>query len=417
MHTRTTVSSGLIAYTDESGNTGNHLFDLDQPYFWTGTLLSKPDFDRHAKLHVYQWCRSLGEQELHGSQLGLQRIERVARELEALIVIHDARFVFTRLEKQHLAATKFVDTFFDSGINRAVSAVHYSSPLLRSHITLVFAELMSLEDRIEFWQAYRDGGGQKFYNVLERVGQSARTHVSNLRTRQVLTETIGWAQQHPENFLQEFNSDLDSPNAVSLSLLIQCLHDDLGNTGQKLTRLIHDETSQFGLALKATFSALRGFESYWRDSTDLIPEITETNTLDCPIEMVSSTITPSLQVVDVVLWLVRRSVDRGLRRFSNCKRLVGQILRRSLLARFTRQALQEEVDRVYFEVMNVQVSDSEMKRGSKIVESLERERKKRMSESIAITGTSISSNPRKHEREFKNILRDLALRAEKVPDR
>ena len=42
----------LFAYTDESGNTGQNLFDPAQPYFFTGTLLTKADVDvEGVKLH------------------------------------------------------------------------------------------------------------------------------------------------------------------------------------------------------------------------------------------------------------------------------------------------------------------------------------------------------------------------------
>ena len=38
----------LYAYSDETGNTGNNLFDEEQPYFWTGTLISECDIENEG---------------------------------------------------------------------------------------------------------------------------------------------------------------------------------------------------------------------------------------------------------------------------------------------------------------------------------------------------------------------------------
>ena len=69
---------GLVAYTDESGNTGNNLFDPNQPWFWTGTLLAPSDFDHSAFGYMSRWRERLDVDELHGSEIGLHRLERIA---------------------------------------------------------------------------------------------------------------------------------------------------------------------------------------------------------------------------------------------------------------------------------------------------------------------------------------------------
>ena len=60
----------LYAYTDESGNTGENLFDEAQPVFWTGTLLSKKDLNIDGASLVRECQILLGVQELHGKELG-----------------------------------------------------------------------------------------------------------------------------------------------------------------------------------------------------------------------------------------------------------------------------------------------------------------------------------------------------------
>ena len=403
--------SELFAYTDEAGNTGNHLFDSNQPFFWTGTLLANPNFDQTAKFHVNKWCQRLGVPELHGRELGLQQIERIAHGMEVFIRHHSVRFIFTRLEKEILCVTKFVDTFFDSGINQAVSPLHYSVRFFRLYIAHIAAELMNLEERKEFWEAYTQGNCEKFCKVLKRFGQKVRTHVNDPRMKQLITEAIAWAQQHPENLLGATANDLDSPNTVAVGLLIQALHEEIGELGQRLTQFIHDESNQFALAIKVTFTSLRGFKAPPRNASALMSDWTEVDTFDCPIEMASSKSTLGLQVIDVVLWLVKRYMDRGFEGFPACTRLANLILSRSTVVIYTQDELREEVQRLLAEVMNTPLTKPAEQRATQVVASIEQARKERMSEPVIETKSP--PDPKNHAREMKKISLELVRKDEK----
>ena len=67
-----------------------------------------------------------GEAEPHGSALGLGGIEKIAAILRDFFAEHDCPFFFTRIEKIHLVATKIFDLLMDSGINKAVTNLHYA---------------------------------------------------------------------------------------------------------------------------------------------------------------------------------------------------------------------------------------------------------------------------------------------------
>jgi hypothetical protein len=71
--------NGLFAYTDESGNTGQNLFDEAQPYFWTGTLITNADVDITGQAAHKKWISRLGVPELHGNELGIARIKHRSR--------------------------------------------------------------------------------------------------------------------------------------------------------------------------------------------------------------------------------------------------------------------------------------------------------------------------------------------------
>src|SRR5713101_7797730 len=121
----------IEAYTDESGNTGLNLFDPAQPWFWTGTLVSGVSVQQRGDAILRQLCASVGVQVLHARQLGPAKIESIASALKELLAEIDARFVFTAIEKRHLASGKLADTVLDSTMNQGMSTLHYGIHGLR----------------------------------------------------------------------------------------------------------------------------------------------------------------------------------------------------------------------------------------------------------------------------------------------
>ncbi len=138
------VERPVRAYSDETGNSGNNLFDPGQPYFWTGTLVCEGDVDREgAKLHAT--CLQLsGQSELHGNKLGLSGIEKIAPILQELLSKVKAHYLFTSIDKHHLAATKFFDVLMDSGVNHAISNLQYAYRTLRLSLAVQFIQMVDV---------------------------------------------------------------------------------------------------------------------------------------------------------------------------------------------------------------------------------------------------------------------------------
>jgi len=213
-----------FAYTDETGNTGLNLFDPWQPFFWTGTLLTPVDLDRLDPA-IHRAClERVGCTELHGNQLGLTGIEKVAGKLQRLLYRYRMRFLFTRVDKKHLAGTKFIDTLMDSGINQAVSNLHYGVRFHRLYLAQAIVALLTIEDRREFWEVYAKADAKGFVRTLLRLKGRVETYIEDPRTRQLLLDAIAWALVHPEPLLEGTRSEMDSPNVVALTLLIEMLH-------------------------------------------------------------------------------------------------------------------------------------------------------------------------------------------------
>jgi hypothetical protein len=63
----------MFLYIDESGNSGNNLFDQNQPVLSYGVLSSRWDVDAHAGDERKAIAGKTGEEGLHASRLGEQR--------------------------------------------------------------------------------------------------------------------------------------------------------------------------------------------------------------------------------------------------------------------------------------------------------------------------------------------------------
>ena len=110
-----TGGRALWAYVDESGNTGNRIFDPERPLFITAAMATKTNFDLVCSREVAAIARKVGATALHANVLGVARVEVIADDLTRIIKKADARFFFSRLEKSYLAAAKVYDTYFDQG--------------------------------------------------------------------------------------------------------------------------------------------------------------------------------------------------------------------------------------------------------------------------------------------------------------
>lgn len=338
------LDRSVRAYSDETGNSGNNLFDPGQPYFWTGTLVCEADVDREGtKLHAK--CLTLSDQsELHGNKLGLSGIEKIAPILQELLSKVKAHFLFTSIEKHHLAATKFFDVLMDSGVNHAISNLQYAYRTLRLSLAVQFIQMVDDSGRRAFWEAYESSDKEKFRAVLRRVSERLlAAHEASLyheRTVQLLRDGIEWGMKYPEPLLEERLGELDSPNVVAFSLLIAQLHELHRKTGIRVRTFVHDEQDQFGKSLELTFRLLKRL-SFERTITSSMLDVKELPTFDSQLEMRSSRDSIGLQLADVGLWLMKRLYDTEGKVYGNNKRLADQIIRDGSIEHFTLRSMQE----------------------------------------------------------------------------
>jgi hypothetical protein len=379
----TTETEPLVfAFTDETGNSGLNLFDHGQPFFWTGTLLTETDLDTvHPGIH--QAClKRAGVPELHGNVLGLTGIERIAGQLRKLIHRYRMKFVFTRVEKRHLACTKFVDTLMDSGLNKAVSNLHYGVRFFRLYNAHIICALLHHEDQEEFWAAYAAADAKGFCRVLRRLEGRICTYVEDPRTRQILLDAIGWALKHPEPLLEGTRSSMDAPNVVALGLLANVLHRVHQDTGMRVRAFIHDEQNQFGKALRMAYQYSSAFASS-TSPFSLITDISGLETFQCSMTITKSSDSFGLQFVDVMLWLVKRFLDNPNGIHGQCQELAEFVMLDSgIISHFSRDTLLDEVIRQYLAVMSLPITPGQEAKARGLVSKFEAARLARMNEGV-----------------------------------
>jgi hypothetical protein len=385
------VETPFVAFTDETGNSGLNLFDKGQPFFWTGTLLTPVDLDAlDPAIHRACLARA-GCQELHGNELGFSGIERIAGRIEQLLYRYQARFLFARLEKSHLAATKFVDTLLDSGLNEAVSNFHYGIRFNRLYLAHIIVAFLDHDDREEFWAAYATGDARVFRHICMRLEGRIHSRVDDPRTRQLLLDAIAWALKHPEPLLEGTRSQLDSPNIVALTLLVHELHSLNQLTGLTVRTFIHDEQQQFGTYLKTAFDVSKRFGSV--DATSplaLMIDIKDMATFDCGFRAVSSKKSFGLQLLDVSLWLTKRFTDNPDVVHGKCRELAEKIQKHGYISEFTYEAMFSEVMRGLEWLGSTPIAAEQEARGRELLAQMEEHRVDRMQRSLA---SSLSPTP------------------------
>jgi hypothetical protein len=373
------------AFTDETGNSGNNLFDSGQPDFWTGTLVSRTDIEAQGTSVHAECLRLTGKTELHGSDLGLGGIEKCSGILSNFFLKQDCQFFFTRIVKTHLAATKLFDVLMDSGVNKAVSNLHYALRGMRLPLAIQLIQIMDDNDRREFWDAYRKGSACDFRAVLTRLrDRLVEAHSAGLyhdRTVQLLRDGLDWGIAYPEPLIAEKQGELDSPNIVAFSLLISMFHALHEKTGAKVESFVHDEQNQFGRFLRESYKVLKRL-NFKSTMTATLLDITELPTFDCEFVMRESRNSIGLQFTDVALWLVRRFRESGGELRGGCLALAEAIIAAGVISNFSLPDMLEDVVKMcqHLEENPWPTDPARMEFARKTIRELEETRQRRMKE-------------------------------------
>jgi len=308
----------MFAYVDETGNTGENLFDRAQPDFVTAALITRADFDVVHGAHLKRIAAGIGATSLHANQLGVQRIEDIADEVRKLLRSADARFAFSRIEKRYLLVTKIVDYVFDCGENLAVPWHAYSLRYMR--LLLVFKTVALVDQPLAdlFWSALmakrQDEGLKRFVEAC-RILRGRLSNLPDARSREIFGDALDWAIANPDELTIHSNDKVARythlPNVVGFINLLDGIEDWSERLGRPVKRIKHDRQSQFEQNFQFVHDMLTHASGEVLEWPGEEPRILR-KVFGSDLIISSSEASAGIQVADLLLWLFKRVRTKDL---------------------------------------------------------------------------------------------------------
>jgi hypothetical protein len=310
----------MYAYVDESGNTGMRIFDAEQPLFITAALITKTNFDATKKAELPSIAKKIGATALHANELGVAKIELIADDLLRLIKQADARFFVSRVEKRYLATCKVFDTYFDAGENLAVPWTAYWVRPLRLSLMFMMAEHVMTEEIVRtVWDCVTAASEYTSKRHFIAAAQAMLERAPNMpdhRSQSIVIEALQWAIANPDSFSTHMRNKLNrhghSPNLVAFTNLMVGLTKTSDAWKRPVKEIVHDQQSEFGRKLKDWHELYSHPELAKQEPTHWPLEDEPWSLSRVPgstFRMTTEQASPGLQVIDVILWLIKRHLD------------------------------------------------------------------------------------------------------------
>lgn len=316
----------MFFHIDESGNTGNNLFDPAQPILSYGLLSSKTNVDALGQRLHKAMLGQLGVESLHAADLGVDRVEAIAPLLIDLQEKMSFEFDYYFIEKPTYALVQFFEAVYDAGLNEAVAWIHYWTPMRFFLISL----LHSLIDEALLRRSWSLSSEKKIAtrlddvvsllnDVRERVVRSGL----DARTKEILIHPLEYGMAKPAELdFGASNPKIISPNAVAFQFVVNAMGRHLRKKGGKTAMAVTlDHQQQFNAAQLKTHEAQRLIAEGFRKA----PATQQAFILNHPLyqhldrEQVRAKCIPveapkvsrsaqsiGLQIVDVYLWVANK---------------------------------------------------------------------------------------------------------------
>ena len=354
----------FYVYVDESGNTGKNIFDLAQPDYYAGALISKGEFDTVHGQAIRRLAMRFGANAIHANELGLGRLEALAKELFKILYEADVKFFVSRVEKKYLLATKMFDVLFDSGENAAVAWHNYNIRPMRVILAMKLGYCVDQDIAREFWQLLLMSREQEARAKLPPLCEKLKARLTLLpdqRSREVLGGGLDWVIKHPEcvqaTSEQQIAKKGHFPNLVAFSNLIDGLHHLSQRYKKKVACITHDEQNEFARALRTSheyFSKAPPVTFWWAGETHTLQRLP-----DSRFEMKRDEDSVGIQMADVALWLFGQWL-KGKNIPPNCGQLLELVLARGWHSDFSFVGVEQRMTQEFGEVLFGPMDDEKL---------------------------------------------------------
>ena len=302
----------MYCYVDESGNTGNQLFDPAQPVLYYGLITSKTNLDVTAEPLLRVARAKLGVERLHANELGVRRLSEVALSLGRFALKRDVRFSLYKVVKPDHAIITFFDQVFDAGLNEAVRWDHYWTPL-RYPLVFKVAHLFDEETAKAAWAARVETNPARAAEALQGLCATLQDRLHRLpdaRSRELISGALTWAAANPfEISYGAGNKDSAlqiSPNLVGFQQVLQSVAAQAKKQSRQVRQIIVDRQTQFNRAQGELADIYRRLRGVTQSMGPGMPEMDMRNMPEAPPNFLPGDESAGLELVDVVLWVAKR---------------------------------------------------------------------------------------------------------------
>lgn len=364
----------MYFHIDESGNTGNNLFDVNQPTLSYGMLSSARNVDALGRSLHREMLRIVGADQLHANQLRMDGLARIADPLTRMQRRLRFNFDFYYIHKPAFVVTLLFDAVFDSGINPAAHWIWYWTPLRFAgvyHLGLLLDENLAKEAHrlclVRDARKHREA----VVALLQELRYRTRASGFQPRVREVFDYALAYGIDHPDEMdFGTSDAKLVSPNAVAFQFICHALARRARRRRTGRVGFIKvDRQQQFNRAQETTHylqgrlaEGLRTAPEEHRGMMLNHPLFIGFNRTDLELkgfpdsklQIATSADSIGLQIVDVYLWLMNR-VFEGVPVPAELVPLVKTIMNRGVIDSISMEGMEERYRK--FDSMLPQMED------------------------------------------------------------
>lgn len=305
----------MFYFIDESGNTGLHLFDPNQPTLYYGVLGCRSNLDLTAEPLLKELRASLGVQRIHANELGVARLTGIAERLIRFSKKNDLRFSVFKVAKRDHAIISFFDQVFDAGMNDAVPWVHYWTPL--RYVLLFKVEHLFDDDLAkEAWAARREQNTARSAAKLKELCVKLLNRVERLpdvRSKELISGALKWATANSEKIsygVGNYDSALQiSPNLIGFQQVLAGISQQSAAMSRAVRRITVDQQTEFNGAQAELADIYKRLRGHSQDMGPGMPKVDFSNMPEVPPTFLSGDQSAGLELVDVTLWIAKRVLE------------------------------------------------------------------------------------------------------------
>lgn len=337
----------MYFHIDESGNTGNDLFNQHQPRLSYGLLSSRTNVEVLGTSLHRRMLKIISADELHAKDMGANGIKKIAKLLEEMQNKIDFRFDYYFIDKAAYALVFLFDAVFDAGINPAVMWASYWTPM-RFVIIHKLGYLMDEDLLRKSWSLCIDRRIQlrslEISDLLREIRNRALSMDWDSRSKEVLADALSYGIANPLSLDFGYKDrKMVSPNAVGFQFVVSAMASRLRSKDlNDASSIIVDMQAEFNGAQIETHRIQRVMKEALKNGSDreknlllyhpLYQQLDRDEVLGRgipkrAIHVADSSTSIGLQVVDVYLWLANRMLNGELP--NELHGLAKKILRRS----------------------------------------------------------------------------------------